>query len=199
MLKQKKTASSTVILKEVKNISRLNTVEFIFKSVFPFDLINADTDIKNLIQRYKNGDKLNYNEIEMLSVYGISSQAGIDLTRDSYDFAVITVIVKAGYNFDDADADKVVLIDAESNSISIKLPPVEITEIIIKDADSSAYDYPDLNVSPEQWRTLTSILTRKVKTEAEKRGILTAAGNRGKDFIKQLLLGAGYSEVIFHE
>ena len=196
-VKTEQTVSSEAILKQVRDISRLNTIEFIYKTVFPYDLISENTDFNALVDRYRKGEKLSFTEIETLSVYGLAEQAGINLLKNDNSFAVVTVRLKAGYDFSDSLQEDTVLIDEQNRSITIQLPPVQITEVIIEDADSSIYDYPDLEVSPEQWKTLTSILSRKIKTKAEERGILEAAGVRGRTYIEQLLLSAGFQQVLF--
>ena len=195
-VKTERTASSEAVLKQVADISRLNTIEYIYKIVFPYDLINTDVDLAALVKRYKAGELLNFKEIEMLSIYGISYEAGIDLLKETFDFAVVTARIKAGYDFKDSTED-ILTISQDGRVVSIKLPPVKITAIIIEDADSTVYDYPDLNVSPDQWKTLTSIISDMVTAKAEEKGILHAADVRGRNFIEQLLINAGYSEVKF--
>ncbi len=101
----------------------------------------------------------------MLAILGIASEAGINLLDDNYSFAVITARIKAGFDFsgtvlEDPDFDpeataESVIIDAETGIIRLKLPAAIITEVIIEDADSSNYEYPDLDISPEKWKTLT--------------------------------------------
>ncbi|MBI9107761.1 MAG: DUF4230 domain-containing protein [Spirochaetales bacterium] len=202
-----KTAYSNAILKQVKDISRINTIEFIYKSVFPYDLIDGKTDWKLLVSRFKNGEKLSFKEIEMLSILGIASQAGIDLLDENYSFAVITARIKAGFDFtgtvfdspetDPERAAEAVIINKKEGIIQIRLPEAVITEVIIEDADSSSYDYPDLDISPQQWKTLTSILTGMLKAEAKKRDITGIAERRGQELIRELLENSGYSQVIF--
>ena len=198
-VKKEQTVASTTILKQVRDISRLNTIEFIYKSVFPYDLIDPDTDFRALVAGYRAGEKLSLHEIEMLSVYGISSQAGIDLLNGNNSFAIITTKLKAGYDFPEILPAGSVRVDPQSNTIELKLPPVKITEVIIEDSDSSDYGYPDLNISPEQWKTLTSILSKIVADEAEERGILAEADKRGREFFTRVLLGSGFREVIFSD
>jgi len=204
-----KTAYSTAILEQVRDISRLNTIEFIYKTVFPYDLIDDNTDWKLLVSRFKAGDKLNPQEFEMLSILGIASEAGINLLDESYLFAVITAKIKAGFDFSGTVFESIELtpeavddsirINREAGIIEIKLPPAVITEVIIEDADSSSYDYPDIDISPEQWKTLTSILSRMLRTEASKRNITETAERRGRRLIEELLKNSGYKEVIFIE
>ena len=196
-VRTEKTASSSVILKQVNDISRLNTIEFIYKTVFPHDLVSPDTDWKFLAGRLRSGKPLNSSELEQVAVFGIAAEAGIDLQNERYTFAVITARITAGFDISDDSFENTLFITEEENTIRIKMPPVTITDILIEDADSSSYDYPDLEISPEQWKTLTAILSRKLKSEAETRGILRLAEERGRNFIEQLLISAGYSEVIF--
>ncbi len=197
-VRTEKTASSDAVLKQVKDISRLNTIEFIYKSVFPWDLLNPEIDMEELVKRYnRSGGNLSRDEIEMLSVYGLSKQAGIDLLRDPYKFAVIQVRIKAGYDFSEALPENMIEINPDGNSLGIRLPGIKITELIIEDSDSTDYGYPDLKVSPEQWKTLTSLMSVKVTQEAAQRGILDEADSRGREFIKELLTGTGYQNIYF--
>jgi len=194
-VRTEKTAASDLVLKQVRDISRLNTIEFIYKSVFPHDLIDSSIDPANLMRRYKNHETLSLKELEMLALFGIAAEAGIDPGGTS--FAVVTVRIKAGFDFPENLPEDSVKIDAENNAVEISLPPVNITEVIIEDADSSVYEYPDLDVSPEQWKTLTSILSKAAQAEAQRRGILAEAELRGKQIIERLLLSSGYGTVTF--
>jgi hypothetical protein len=197
--KKEEIRSSSTLLKQIENLSRLNSIEFIYKTVFPYDLIEPDSDFKRIIEEYKSGKKLDFKEVELLSVYGISAEAGIDLLNDDYSFAVITARIKAGFNFPDTIPEDSITINREDDSIIVRMPPVQITEVIIEDADSSVYKYPDLNISPEQWKTLTSMISRLVREEAVKKGILQQAEKRGKNLIRELLLSAGFNQVSFDE
>ncbi|MDC7226438.1 MAG: DUF4230 domain-containing protein [Spirochaetales bacterium] len=194
-----KTASSTLVLQQVRNISRLNTIEFIYKSVFPYDLIKNEAEPADIFRRFKAGERLNAEEIKTMTVYGIAIDAGIDIGVGSTSFAVISVRITAGYDFPENLSDDMISINETENVVHVKLPPVRVTEIIIDDADSSVYDYPDLNVSPEQWRVLTSIMSDAAEEEALRRGILLEAEKRGKYFIERMLLSSGYSSVVFSE
>jgi hypothetical protein len=206
-IKTDKSAYSSAILKQVRDISRLNTIEFIYKSVFPYDLIDENTDWGNLVNRYNSGERLTPQEFEILSILGISTEAGINLLDEDYSFAVITARIRAGFDFTgtvfenpEINPEKVaenIIINSGEGIIQIKLPPAVITEVIIDDADSSSYEYPDLKISPEHWKTLTTILSGVLKTEAAKRGIAEIAEARGQDMIRGLLEAAGYNKVEF--
>lgn len=133
-VRNEKITASSIVLKQVRNISRLNTIEFIYKSVFPHDMIDSSIIPADLISRYKRHENLSLSELETLSLLGIAAEAGINTNRN--DFAVVTIRIKAGFNFEEPLSENSIIIDSDNNSIMIKLPAARITEVIIDDADS---------------------------------------------------------------
>ena len=194
--RHEETAYSAAILEQVRDISRLDTIEFVYKTVFPYDLIGKDTDFRRLVSRFKDGEKLGIEEIKQLSVLGIAAEAGIDLLEENYEFTVISARIKAGFDFGEDVGDSV-RIDRENSRITIDLPPAVITDIIIEDSHSGNYEYPDIDVSPEQWKTLTAILSEKLVLEAAERDITGIAEERGRELIRGLFSNAGFSEIMF--
>ena len=191
------TAGSTAVLEQVRDISRLNTIEFIYKIVFPHDLVDPDTDWNAIARQLGSGKKLSFDEIEKVSVFAIAADAGIDLQKDRYSFAVVSARITAGFELEGWDPDEEVILDSENKTAVVNLPEAVITDIVIDDEDSTNYRYPDLNVSPNQWKALTAIISGKLRREAEERGILRLAEERGRDFIEQLLLSSGFRSVEF--
>ena len=196
-VKNTQVSASSVALKQIREINRLNTIEFVYKAVFPHDLLDPEIDTADLLRRYNNHEKLSFREIEMLSLYGITTRAGI--VPGGTSFAVITVRIKAGFNFDENMSADQILIDEENKAITVPLPEAVITEVIIEDTESSLYEYPDLDVSPEEWKTLSSILSTAAKKEAVRLGVLTEAEERGRQMIGSLLSGSGYNSVVFSD
>ena len=199
--------SSTAILDDIRDTARLNTVELVYKTVFPYDLIPEDTDWPVLFRRFRSGGSLSAEELELLAIFGIAADAGIDLSSKEHQFAVITARLTAGYDFAGTpfedpekyreDTADFILYDEEKDSLYIRLPEAKITEIKVDDEDSSSYSYPDMKVSPEQWRVLSGIITEHIKSEARKRRLTELAEERGKDVIKKMFSASGYKNIIF--
>ena len=191
----KKSSSSDIILKEINKVSTLSTVEYIYKSVFPFDFFDKDTDWRVLLSKRTKGEKLTESDIENLWLFDECRSIGINLIYQTYDFVVITSIVEAGMNIgefiDPQD------IKTEGKSVTLRMPETIITNFTIEDSDSSSYNYPDLNVDPLNWKKITNYVEDKIKLRVVEDGVLKTAEKRGRDFIESILIESGWDKVIF--
>ena len=66
-----KITSSEILLKEINNVGTLSTIEYIYKSVFPFDFIKEDTDWWDIVRRRAFGASLSEDELEYLQLYDL--------------------------------------------------------------------------------------------------------------------------------
>lgn len=190
-----KSSSTEIILKDINKVSTLSTVEYIYKSVFPFDFINQNTDWKQLLLKRTKDKFLTTIEKEKLWIFDQCKVIGINLEYDTYDFVVITSIVEAGINLEDIISSEDIIIDGKN--ISLRMPQTIITKYTIDDPDSSRYTYPDLDVDPMNWKKITGYVEEKIRIKVLEDGILKNAEERGNDFIKSLLLESGWENIIF--
>ncbi|MDC7125063.1 MAG: DUF4230 domain-containing protein [Spirochaetales bacterium] len=197
-VKEENISSSEIILKEVRELTELNSIEYIYKMVFPYDLLSPNTDISTILYKQQNKNKLSPDEIKTLSVYKIALSSGIDILDKDFNFAVVKIKIKAGYDFSD-NMNLSVNIDKNDNSITLKLPKVSINDVVIEDQQSANYNYPDLNVSPENWRVLSKMLSEEAQKRALAAGIIESAKNSGKKIIEKFLTSAGYENIIFND
>ena len=190
-----RSSSSDIILKEINKVSNLSTVKYIYKSVFPFDFYEKDTDWRSLLSKRIKGDELTELEIENLWLFDECQTIGINLIYQTYDFVVITSIVEAGMNigeFIDPEDIKI-----EGKSVTLRIPQTIITNFTIEDSDSSNYNYPDLNVDPLNWKKITNYVEEKIKLKVIEDGVLKTAEKRGQDFIESILIDSGWDNIIF--
>jgi len=190
-----KSSSSDIILKEINKVSTLSTVEYIYKSVFPFDFYDKDINWRSLLSKRTKGDKLTELEIENLWLFDECHTIGINLLYKTYDFVVITSIVEAGMNigeFIDSEDIKI-----EGKSVTLRMPETIITNFRIEDSDSSSYNYPDLNVDPLNWKKITNYVEEKIELKVIEDGVLKTAEKRGQDFIESILIDSGWENIIF--
>ena len=190
-----KSSYTEIILKEIHKVSNLSTVEYIYKSVFPFDFIDKDTDWKTILSKEAKNDFLSEIEIDKLKLYNQCKSIGINLESNIYDFVVITSIVKAGLNLEKWFHSDDILI--ESKNITLRIPETVITNFTIEDPDSSRYKYPDMDVTPIQWKQITEYVEEKIRLKVLEDGILKNAELRGNEFIKSILLESGWENVTF--
>lgn len=190
-----KITSTEVILREINKVSTLSTVEYIYKSVFPFDFFDQNTDWRQLVSKRTNSKFLTVLEKDQLWLFDQCKSIGIDLEYDIYDFVVITSVVEAGLNLEDVINPDDITIDGKT--ISLRMPKTIITKFTIEDSESAKYNYPDLDVDPIHWMQITSYVEEKIRAKVLEDGILKNAETRGNDFIKSLLLESGWENIVF--
>ncbi len=205
LIKKDKNTASVAILTEIRNICCLNTVEYIYKTVFPYDFIPLDVNYAKLIKEQREGRKLYARELEYIKIYDLCREIGIDPESSKCNFVVVTSLIKGGFIikgtvYENPEAYKKTLsnyVTIKENTIILKLPEPEITSFVIEDSTSKDYSYPDLPITPDNWKKLTSFIADKIKTKVLRDGILETASENGQKMIKKLLTGAGYKEILF--
>ena len=197
-------SKSEILLKEIHPLFKLTTVEYTYKTVFPFDFIPENSDPQRAYARYQNGAELTSNEQEAARLYKLCLDAGIPLWNRSTEFVVLTSRVKGGYNLQPLLSTTSTSIDdlrvypnTALDTIEIRLPAPEITELIIQDETSDFYQYPDINVDAEQWRRITDYVEEKIRRRVIDEGILTRTEERIKEILTRLLQSSGWEEIVF--
>jgi len=165
-----KSSYTEIILKEIHTVSNLSTVEYIYEF-------------------------LSEIEIDKLKLFNQCKAIGINLGSNIYDFVVITSIVKAGLNLEKGFHSEDIII--EGKNITLKIPKTVITNFTIEDPDSSSYPYPDIDVTPMQWKQITDYVEEKIRLKVTEDGLLKNAELRGNEFIKSMLLESGWENVTF--
>jgi hypothetical protein len=153
-------AGHDAVLEQMRDISELQTVEYIYKLVFPHDFCIDGVSIPEILERSKSGgpaieDALSPEEYRYYQAYFLARDAGLQPLSGPYDFLVITAYVELGYRLDSLDAAELVQIipgtDGGDDRVRISLPPAEILQIRIEDPDSGNYPYPDLILDQANW------------------------------------------------
>ncbi|MCF6334859.1 MAG: DUF4230 domain-containing protein [Spirochaetales bacterium] len=192
-----KLSSTEAILREINKTGSFSTVEYIYKSVFPFDFIDKDTIWEDLLKKRSKNEFLTSVEIEKLKLYDLCKTIGIDLLNKTYDFVVITSRVEAGFNLEkDLNRNNLTI---EGKKITIQVPEITVTKFIIEDMDSSNYPYPDFNVDPIHWKAITAYVEDKIRDRIIEDGVLINAKERGLKFIKSILSESGWENIYFIE
>lgn len=190
-----KSLSTEIILTKIRKVSTLSTVEYIYKSVFPFDFLDKDTPWRKILSKRRREEVLTETEKEKLLLFDLCQSIGINPEYENYDFVVITSIVEAGFNMGDNISKEHIMIDGKS--ITLRIPEIVITKFTIEDTDSTKYSYPDLDVDPMNWKKITDYVERKIRVRVVEDRILKKAEARGKDFIRSVLTESGWEEIIF--
>ncbi len=195
VLSEKTVTQSETILTGIKEIAAFSTVEYVYKSVFPFDFYDESTNWDALLKKEANGEKISAKEQDELLLFNLCRSVGIYLNHHNYQFIVITSLIKAGLTSVETLVKDDISINR--NEVSIHLPAPAITEFIIEDPDSSSYNYPDMNIDPLHWMKITRYVKDKIISQVLAKGILSEADTRLKEFISSIIQEAGYNSVVF--
>jgi hypothetical protein len=199
-------SSSVATLTQVRNVLSLNTLEVVRKVVFPYDFVPAEMDW-NLFLKIREKRALSLLEMTYLETYELCMDIGIDLRKKRREFVVVTAIIKAGFDLSNpvfttpeqagsALADNYIRSESDGG-VTIMMPPAVITDLIIEDADTDSYPYPDMQIGPENWKKLTSFVKGRIENETTADNILALATENGRQFLRRVFLDTGYSEVRF--
>ncbi len=157
-------ASHQAVLEEMRDLSELQTVEFIYKLVFPQDFFVRDLSLEELLLRSRSGgstvqEALSPEEYRHYRAYFLARDAGLQPLSGSFDFLVISAHVELGYDVAQlADDIRITSQDGNGEGLRVELPPAQILNIRIEDPDSSNYPYPDLALDQANWRRIAGFV-----------------------------------------
>jgi hypothetical protein len=223
------TTAHELILRELRPVFTLSTVEYSYKSVFPYDFLPEGVEPGAVMRKQLRGEPLDSAEREAADLLALCRSMGIDLSPSSYQFVVIESRVRGGFRLsgtpwtpaspgrtsggsgepsmatEEQDqhagtaAESIVSIDREHGRVEVALPPPEITSFIIEDETSEEYRYPDIQVDPQEWRRITEYVRGRIKERVIAEGILEKSRENGRRLVRRLLQEAGWEEVVFTE
>lgn len=206
-----KTSSAYTVAQEVSDLYLLNTSEYKLKLIFPYDFVDRDISWWAVKEIYESQLEVDADQQELVEIYKACLNSGFDPAIDVYDFIIITAVVKAGINisgtvfenpaFYEEGLDSYLRIEGEGaeKTISLYIPPAEITEFYIDDRKPSDDNFPDAQLTPARWKELIDFLHPKIREKVIELGILKDAGENSRELISKLLKDNGFSRVLFTE
>lgn len=182
------------ILREVRSVYRLNTVELVHKSVFPFDYYAIDREWRFLFYEEQSGE-ISEEDRELLAFYRFCRELGIDLNARDPGFAVVTVVARAGFDFDGYPLEERMSFD--ERELRLHLPSPRVTDLIILDPAAENYPYPGMKISPENWKRLTAYVAAHIAPIIDETGLLEKARERGEELFRRLVAYRDFEEISF--
>jgi hypothetical protein len=194
LIRHEQLSARESILMEARAIYRIDTVELVYKSVFPYDFIPAEPDWRLLFYA-EQSRRLSDEEADLLAFYHFCRELGIDLASRDPGFAVVTVVARAGFDFSGFPLEKKLVLN--ESGIEITLPDPGITNLVIRDSGSETYPYPGLEISPENWKRLTEYVAQNMDEVIAGTSLLERARQRGEELFRRLVEARGFETVLF--
>lgn len=199
-------SSAYTVSEEIDDIYFLNTTEYSLKLIFPHDFVDRDLNWWYIKEMYERESDVDDDLQKLVDIYQYCRMSGFDPAIESYDFVILTAVVKAGIPldktpFDEAGLEGLVRIDENERGriITLNLPETEITELYIDDRKPALDNFPDAEMTPAQWRDLVNFLNPLIEERVLGLGILDDAAENSRKLIEKILLDSGFDEVRFTE
>lgn len=190
------------LLQEIRKMSRFNTAQSIYKTVFPHDFKSPDTDWRRLLmwrfQANQDGVEpmLTESETRDLALWDLAQEINFDIT-DPSNFVVITGVVKAGYDFSNLPVGELFSIqeDELGKHITMYLPEAMISDFYIQDTTSEEYEFPEVPMNPGGWAKIIKLVRSDIAGQVKAGPLLDLARQNAKSILTSILLGAGFRTV----
>jgi hypothetical protein len=201
--RQTRISESDILLTRIRPLMKLTTVEYTYKSVFPYDFIPEGVDIFRAYRRYVQGEVLSADERQAAELYLLCIATGIRIWSQEYAFVVITTNVKGGYNLEEdrwppaGTGETAVQTNPALGTVSILLPPPRITSFILRDETSSHYLYPDIDVDAEEWKKIAAYVEDRIRQRVIAEGILDKTESNLRGVITRVLKENGWEKISF--
>lgn len=208
LVSSRDSAVSDLVLDEVKDIYRFSSVEYLYRVVFPYDFVSPGVSAQGILRKVGANlgvapeKLLTPEEKDFFDAQVLARKYGLNILAPDYHFLVATVILRAGFDMEQADMRDWVSIGQGpdgSKTARLTLPPAAILDVRVEDPDRANYPYPDVPISPEGWKELSRLLQEHARRLAIADGILEKAGSNASSFLSRLLLNSGFSQVTFNQ
>ena len=193
---EQRVVAATTRLKAILGTAKLSTAQGIWHLVFPFDFFTADGPLDRTFGRpwqvlvAQNPDRLTPAERRVLELYRWGLAHGFD-PEHGRRFVVIPVLARAGVDLNQIPT--LVQKNTPRRELVVKLPPVQLTDLIILEEENSQ-DFPEVPLTPAQWRTLVELVQPCVSLILKDRGLGEEAREGAKKFYEAVYASAGVKD-----
>lgn len=202
----KRSEAAYTIEEEIDDIYLLNTSEYTLKLIFPHDFVDRDLNWWYIKEMHEREIEVDDDLKPLHEIYRYCLSSGFDPAVETYEFVILTAVVKAGIPldqtpFDEGRLDDLVRIEENEKGrvITLDLPETEITQLHIDDRKPAADNFPDAEMTPAQWRDLVTFLTPLIEERVVALGILDDAAENSRELLEKILLDSDFDEVRFTE
>lgn len=200
-------SSSAVTLQAVRELATFNTVEYVQRTVFPYDYLPEDFSRDAILAptRIATGplaESLSPEQLLHFNAYNLAVDVGLS-PEIRQEFVVVTVVIIAGFELENLEMETGILTlpasDGQGRRARVTMPKATVTDIRVEDIVSDEYSYPDVSIGADDWRRIADFVSAEAQNRAEMEEVLRAARENGEQLVREVLLSAGFDEVEFAE
>ena len=210
------------VLEDIRDVQTLETASYVFKTAFPYDFTGGDeVDWVFLKSQYDRApdmfelktrpswhpDGVLPEAWKHAALYARCREAGMDPGRPDGLFVVVEVEMTAGANLEtwrnmllEQDGQQAVQTREHADGrllLLLPAPPVSISSFSVKDRDTVSEGFPDVPLSPQEWRLLVEDLEPSLRQMARESELLEQADAGARKLLREILTASGYDDVEF--
>jgi hypothetical protein len=219
LVRTERRTQSDILLEQIREIYRFQTVEHVRKVVFPYDFLSDNLSVAEIVSKARANpgpleDSLTAEELTHLEAHNLAESVGLDVDPQGGDFMVVEAVIRGGFDLESSPFDPrfqgengesppVQIREVESQNggvdqvVYVRTPSSVVLEIVIEDASSEAYRYPDVPLRPDEWRRVAEFVSSKLRSDERAGEVQKEAIRNGQAFIRTILEQAGFQRVAF--
>lgn len=179
-------------IKTVK-LSQFRSTSYSYKTLFPYDFIIGEPKWGSIL--YKNSKFLTDSDIINRKFYYKCKNIGIDLNKSSY-FFIIKINAIAGFDLESYIQYPIINANEINKRLILKSPVSKILSLEVVD-DLKENNYPDINITPGQWKDLITLILPDIKKEIINRGLLESSDKTNRIFLEKIFGSMGWEYIDF--
>jgi len=201
LVQDRELTASRALLSRMAPLYSLDMVEAVYDVVFPYDFMDESLNLGSILKSARQGSILTAAQEEYLAAYNLSHRIGIRTGPDKYDFAVVRVTVRAGFDLSSPDNryDSALTADRAARSVRLRMPEARVTGVRIHDPRKSDYSFPDLRIPPDGWRDIVEFVRSRVPQRIARIDLLSRVRERGRQLTIDFLRIAGFDFITVTE
>ncbi len=167
VVKRTQRGGSQGLLTAVADISELETLAYVRRTVFPHDYLQPDLTMTALVRLItaRGGDAesaLTPTELSHFHAANLASELGLATRRDQGGYVVVTAVYRFGYEIETLmDYIETVDFEEERSRILGDLPKGSLLSVEIEDLRRDRYPYGPVPVDADGWQRLTSFVVNE--------------------------------------
>lgn len=200
-------ATSSITLESMRELYAFATVRYVHRAVFPYDYLPSGISLNEILDKRRASEGLTEevlteDEFRYWNTYRLAESINLSRTRNQYDFVVVTLRITAGFEggpgAEEIVVERIPGPDGEMvRRAVVTLASPTIIETSVEDIDPEDYPYPDTSLGAEAWRRVAEYVREQSVPQEEIDVLLSHARRNGEEFVRGVLLQAGFSQVVF--
>lgn len=194
LVNREQASGSVSTLEEIRELSRLETLSYVRRSVFPHDFLQEHLTVPQLLRKISiagttAAEALEPEELTHLRAANLAAALRFGTTGTGEQFVVVTTALVYGYDLEVLASDLEAAYAAHSSPdpLVFQLPRPQLLSVLTENVNRENYPFPAIYLDAEGWRRVTSFVEDHITVTAPIHDLVQSAEANGKNALRTLL------------